>query len=101
MREFKEGDVVRGKVDNDQPVANEYCTMICLDDEDEDGEVQVEVKSHEYNENVIGDVFWVDVNDLELVSSNRSSSSLKNGVPGERIAVSNNKASLLKIKKLG
>lgn len=100
---FKKGDYVVGTTscaDNNN-YASEFAVMEVLEVDESDGTVRVEILSHEFDDDALGEQEWVDEKDLVLKNTIGISNSLDSGVPPvAKIEYSGSKVALYKAKGL-
>ncbi len=72
---FKEGDIIVGKPNShlQYKTTNEYAQMMVLEEVDANGEIEIEIVDHDFNEDCIGETHYVKASYFELKSAKTNS----------------------------
>jgi len=99
---FKEGDIIVGKPDShlEYNGTNEYAQMMVISEVDEDGDIEVEVVGHDYDEDMIGETAYVKPEFFELKNGG-SSAPISFTTVDTSIPTSFNKKSVSTLKAKG
>lgn len=78
---FQEEQIIKGSENCLIPDLNEFCEMVVLEVNTDNNTVLVEVIDHEYNDNIIGDEYWVPAEELSGVPTTGTAATGLNYVP--------------------